>query len=396
MSHGKLASAMVAVFAALLLLSGAEAQTYFSRRVPSSEIGIHPYNSVGLVETRVLRDSYRGSAAVARDPRLLYSCAHLVYEYGRGWATRFAFKRGHNNFGDAPSESYVAARGYRVLAGYAPTRNFNDFNDDFCVAYGGAARFFGRALSIHADPAGAVSSGSTEKMILGYPSDLDHLPFYDTGRYYMHRTGPFATPFVDDEEGQGGHALADWVTTGSGNSGGPVVVWDSTSSSYQLAGILVSGSEFEYPLWFSGIYVLNSEADLAATDALGRSVDGVNKTRGNWRRGRVDASYARREIRFDNIPPQLTRVSLDLRITTDRRGDIDAFIRSPNGRVRVLASSNPDESTPDLVMENEDITSGFLYSNPRGVWRLFFRDVLPESPSLFEGANLHLRSRWLR
>jgi putative transposase len=83
-------------------------QVFSSRTVGSGTVFIPPYNSVGLVETRVGRGFYRGSAAVARDSRLLYSCAHLVYDYRKGWASTFAFKRAHYRHGEVINRKRVA------------------------------------------------------------------------------------------------------------------------------------------------------------------------------------------------------------------------------------------------------------------------------------------------
>jgi hypothetical protein len=61
------------------------------------------------------------------------------------------------------------------------------------------------------------------------------------------------------------------VTTGPGNSGGPVLVEEG--GDWKLAGILISGSYTGI-----GIYTLNSASEAAAADVLGLSLDGVSRT----------------------------------------------------------------------------------------------------------------------
>jgi hypothetical protein len=213
----------------------------------------------------------------------------------------------------------------------------------------------------------------------------------------MHHTGLFTDPFLDDQEGQGGHYTADRVTTGSGNSGGPLVVWNPSSSKYELAGILVSGSDYSDDIWFAGVYALGSEALNAAQDALGIARSGLSTRRSNWSLGWIknaSQTFARRSFDFRGAPPQTIEVSLSLDIRTGRRGDIDAYVRSPGGRVRVVAWRNANDAVQDLELSDHDITGGMLYANGRGIWTLFFRDVLPGNPSWFNGASMRIRSRW--
>jgi hypothetical protein len=63
--------------------------------------------STGLLESFVAGDWYRGSGVVARDSRLIYSCAHLFYE-SREWATDYNFYRANHSAG-YPDESTAAS-----------------------------------------------------------------------------------------------------------------------------------------------------------------------------------------------------------------------------------------------------------------------------------------------
>ena len=51
--------------------------------------------STGFMESYAAGGWYRGSAVIARDPKLIYSCAHLFYENGK-WATDYYFHRAYH------------------------------------------------------------------------------------------------------------------------------------------------------------------------------------------------------------------------------------------------------------------------------------------------------------
>jgi hypothetical protein len=351
-----------------------------------------PLSSVGLVETVVWGTPYRGSASVARDHRLVYSCGHLVYDNGR-WASVFRFARAYHSYLPPEWWQYQTARGFYKLAGYTPFGFFNDFDDDFAVAYASANGWFGPPLLIHSNPIQALESNE-QKMIAGYPADLDHTYAVDTGFYYLHRTGPFRQRYYDEDLSRaGGEYWREGVTTGGGNSGGPILVQEG--GQYRMAGVLVSGSF----LGGSGVYALGSEAEQLGSIALSHSTEGTSATRWAWPNGWIwDASsiYASRSFDFSSTPTQAMEVRLSLGIYTQRRGDIDAFVRSPAGRFKVVAWRNASDKTPNLILNDEDISDNFRFLWGSGVWQLYFRDVFSGSPSWFHYASLKIRSRWLR
>src|SRR5688572_7245907 len=93
-------------FAALLTIPAASAQTY-PHRVQQADLSSAPHNSTGLLFAEVGNYTYRGSAAVARDERLLYSCAHVLYDEGV-WATTGRFARVWHDT-DSPTNSQMLA-----------------------------------------------------------------------------------------------------------------------------------------------------------------------------------------------------------------------------------------------------------------------------------------------
>lgn len=371
----------------LLALAGTvsvHAQVYAPSPLAAGDyrLGTAPYSSTGLVETAFGSNYYRGSGAVARDPRLIYSCGHMVYDNGR-WAQIFEFRRAYTS-ATAPS-SFTSARGYRTLSGYTPNAYDDKFQFDFCIAYAAAGSTFGPAIVAY-DNASSALRGAGTKMILGYPATLDFNGA--NGGHFMHQTGPFNWTFRQE---LGWYYGIENVTTGGGNSGGPVLVHDGTA--YRLAGVLVSGGVNSY---YSGIYALGPDAKTAADLALGATPALSNSTRSSTTAAAISdgwLTYSSRSFDFTGVPSTTVRATFSLAIDAARRADIDAFVRSPSGRVRVIASSSRTGSGANLYVNGADLSSTFASDNASGVWRLYFRDAIRSNASRFVSATLSLASR---
>jgi len=183
----------------LCVTSGAVGQVY-PNQVSSWELGIAPQRSAGYVEAYFGNRPSMGSGSVALDPRLVFGCAHVVYNNGR-WAGLFAFARAYSSFYRPSFSNYNIARGFWILNGYAANKSDDYFDYDFAVAYAGYSGNFGPALPLVSDPYSALT-GSASKRILGYPSYLDYFLEnfwqYTRGYFYMHKTGDFTSPFKLD------------------------------------------------------------------------------------------------------------------------------------------------------------------------------------------------------
>lgn len=387
-------SVSVAVLACLAASSAFAWEQHTPERVRESYPGTDltttaPYSSAGFVRTIVGKQTFSGSGAVAQDKRLLFTCAHLMIEKGR-WSMLTGFRRAWDSEYSPDDSGTVFARGYYVFSSYTGTRNRGyDFDLDFAVAYAKAGEVFGPdALALNAagptDPDGLenLTSVSVQKTILGYPSYLDHN--FEEGYYYMHQTGPFtgAGPsFEAFTQELGSYYGIDYVTTGPGNSGGPLLV--RRDGDWMLAGILVSGS-----FRSAGIYAIDSYAkslaNSALADANGDTVDaGGSSASATARLTRPIAltdgtsKYSSLRIAFRGIVGRVTKVLLDLNITAQKKGDLDAYVRSPAGRIYVLASSDPATAGSNLVLDDQDISGAFSRTNPNGNWQVFVRDNEP-------------------
>lgn len=374
----------LAVVIAAAGIVAAQAQVYVPARIGVGDyrLGTAPYSSTGIVETGFGTTYYRGSGAVARDPRLIYSCGHMVYDSGR-WAQVFNFRRAYT--GASAPTSFSAARGYRTLSGYTPNSYDDKFQYDFCIAYAASGSSFGPAIGYY-ENASTSLRGSGSKMILGYPASLDYNNA--DGGHFMHQTGPFTWPFSAE---LGWYYGINNVTTGGGNSGGPVLVHDG--SSWRLAGVLVSGGVNSY---YSGIYALGPDAKTASDLSLGVTPTLTDTTRTSSSAAGIPDGwpvYSSRAFDFTGVPSSTVRATFSLAIDAARRADIDAFVRSPSGRVRVIATSSTTGTGANLYVSNSDLSSTFASDNASGVWRLFFRDAIRSNASRFVSATLKLSSR---
>jgi hypothetical protein len=338
-------------------------------------------SSTGYLESRIGRDWYRGSGVVAKDPRLIYSCGHLFYEKGI-WATDQIFYRDWNSSRAPAPSTGVRPRGFRYFTSYASRTDQNGqdsesaFSADFSVLYG--FQPLGPAIATLADGRSAVASPRL-KRIVGYPESLDATGA--RGYYYQYGTGWFPNAAT---YGQGNYREFDGVTTGGGNSGGPVFVQDEGGASYSLAGILVSGS-YET----AGIYALDASSDELAAAALGSP--GVTRRFANRKPLRLPdgaARYSSRAVRVSGFAGNVTHLGFDLSVKTARRSDLDIYLVSPAGRIRWINKSRSREKRGGIAMRDADFSGKFRGAPANGVWKLKMRDAVPGSAAKFRKFSL--------
>jgi len=165
-------------FSSLPLIPATGKSQYLPNYFPSPifpgqpTLQVHPYSSVGYIESKFGRSWYSGSGAVASDPRLIYSCAHLFSDIGV-WASQVKFSRQYSAIKKPSPKQFAATRGYRLLSGYTPNYFDYQFEKDFAIVFGGLQSSFGPALPKHPELEEALLSESP-KMILGYPSYRDY------------------------------------------------------------------------------------------------------------------------------------------------------------------------------------------------------------------------------
>lgn len=377
-------------FAAVILLSvllqpvTTEAQNFFPRRVTPSLLTQPPYSSAGIVAS----DFAMGSGAVAHDRRLVYTCGHVFFDWGR-WSRSFRFARAYNRAATPPLRAYRPLRGYRYLSSYSGSSSAQGFSSDFAIGFGSTSSDFGPVLAVPPGPAISLVRSAASKFILGYPERMDFNGV--AGGSFQHRTGPFNRPF---RPVFGPFHWIPNVSTGSGNSGGPLLV--RQGSRYVLAGVLLSGSQTT-----AGIYALDATSIFMAREALiqaGALPPGPTRWTNATNRQRLalpdgSSAYQARYLRVAGQGTDLRRLFLTLEITTTFRGDLDVYIRSPRGRVRWVQRRDPQAWRPHLRLRQYEITGDFLGSNPNGTWGLFMRDGFPQDRATYHYATLRFGTR---
>ena len=365
-----------------------------------------PYSSVGLVRAHIAKATSVGSGVVAQDPRLLFTCAHLLYFKGR-WAELVAFRRAWNAETAPDDSATVFARGFFFFSGYtANKKRLYDFDMDFAVAYAQSGETFApSALALNdgtggdPDGLGNLTSKSTSKMVVGYPFYFfDANANFQNGLFYMHQTGSFTGA------GPAGDAFypifstfygINYVSSGPGHNGGPLLVLKDDD--WRVAGIVVNGGYDG-----TGIAVIDSYAKGIANAALAAAVSdspdsgsstysAVAKLKKHLLLADGGLKYSALKISFSRIPGWVTKVRMNLDITAQKRGDLDVFVRSPAGRVYQVASPDPNAGGSDLILNDHDISSAFSRSTPNGKWEIFVRDATANgSRAQVNGASLQL------
>jgi len=347
----------------------ASGQVYFSKRGMFDE-------STGYMESKSKDGWFRGSATVARDSHLIYSCGHLFYEKGV-WSTRYLFYRNYDGQSAPQFSTGVAPRGYRYFIQYATnvkaagSNSARAFSYDFTVFYGNNS--FGPAVDCWPNGAAAVRSGRP-KQIVGYPAEIDYTG--DSGDYYQHGTGwfPYAADQVRDD-----YYFFKKVSTGPGNSGGPIFVQDESGSEYALAGILVSGSYST-----AGVYALNADSDSMASAALG--LENLTKTFTNTKDAVLPDNgdeFVTRQVNATGFTGNVSNLTFNMSLNTPRRGDLDVYLRSPSGRIRWI-SKNSGTAGANLNIHNADYAAKFRGHAANGQWTLNMRDSVKGNRATFD------------
>lgn len=347
-------------------------QLYYSKRDFVSE-------STGLLESKTAGDWYRGSGVVARDKKLIYSCAHLFYEAGE-WATDYNFYRACDDYYYPDESTGVSPRGLHYFTSYSSgvdaygSDSNRAFASDFTVLYGNSS--FGSPVGWWSK-GGPVLRSSRLKQIVGYPSEIDYTGV--TGRCYQHSTGLFS---YGAYQLRGGYHEFDDVSTGSGNSGGPIFVQDDSGDDY-LAGILVSGTRRS-----AGVVALDLSTHTMAGYALGlkdKTLTFSNTT--GYKLPDGSATYSSFPLRVSGFSGSVSKLKLNLSVSTKRRGDLDVYLKSPAGRVRWI-SKRSGGSLDNLEIIGTNLTSTYYGSQPNGNWELRIRDAVPGTRATFVKASL--------
>lgn len=184
------------------------------------------------------------SGAVVKDKRIMLSASHCIFRTDRTnpwqgsleWFLRYASANVPVAGQGKPTRGYWYFTSYADAVRMSTMNSNQSFDLDYMAAYA-YAPLSEEAAPYFVDGQAAILRNPW-KQTLGYPSSLysGAHPY----RYYMHANGPWTAQCKTE---YGSFILCSEVSTGPGNSGGPVFAWDPQSSRYGYAGVLVSGLE---------------------------------------------------------------------------------------------------------------------------------------------------------
>lgn len=389
-------SLLPAVASALLLLPSLNAQN--SR--PLTSMPPFPFSMTGLIDS----GDYTGSGAVVRHPRIVVSCAHVVYDETLGtaagaWTLQSRFYRAHLA-GTFPTTGGVALRGYMrwgTYASYVTTLGGDSneaFSTDFVAHFTYSDIVTGAAAPFWTDGVAALNS-NRQKGITGYPAGL--YPSGSPNEYRMHTTGVFTQRLIPV---LGRYLEATGPSTGSGNSGGPAWVFDSATSTWRFAGVLVSGDEIATGGSSNMIGV--TAADSAAWSLVASAITAATTTTPAPLRAYAAAGLPRAipdgnttgttlSIAVSGAPVRIEALLLTLRVSHPSPNQLQVILRSPSGRsVTVVNRPSPDGAGLVLTARPVD---GFASLNPNGTWQVIVRDVVSGRTGSVTAASLQIGAR---
>jgi hypothetical protein len=255
---------------------------YTSKPIDAAYLTAEPYRYTGIS----MSDRIPCSGAVVVDTQLLLSASHCVFNWEaqanqNPWRpTPEWFLRYHAS--TIPiTGSGKQTRGYWYFSTYADTvRNIGvnspqAFDLDFHTAF--AFEPLAEQFSGYWHDGYEAFMSQTWKQTVGYPSD--NYPEQHPDKFLMHHNGPWTAAC---QTLQNSFVVCEEVSTGPGNSGGPVFVWSSTDSRYYYAGTNVSGlvRENDDPYDLSGINLIRTDEWAVINAAKDAALKGVGDNPG--------------------------------------------------------------------------------------------------------------------
>lgn len=377
-------------------------KTNSSQRVDSGLLNAEPYRHTGIVFAGDSTSSYRGSGVVAGDPKLFFTASHVLYDdVKKTWFMPPVWVGGYS--GDSDPGGGIYSRGYFRWTGYATVAEENGvdsrgaFSRDISLAWG-------LEDFVEGEPAAIDFKGTTNlkksklSMITGYPAELAYTG--ESGGYFLHSTEPDFTPFRSAVTTTGNYLFATHISTGPGNSGGPVWGQDG-SGQWKVSGLLVAGRPSEagvYAMSASVKSLLRAAAPVIATPRKStkavatvstdtcrmvmnkpkRIPDGVHR----W------TKIPLKSIRF----PEGSVVGaafLDLTITTAHRGDLIVAVLGPDGRM-VTVQDGQGAGEDDVIFDDLDLSPFLTDASAVGNWALLVQDRLTADPAVVTRLELEI------
>ncbi len=381
-----------------LLLAGnltvaAKPKTASPVKVPKYLTGEAPYRYNGVV----LTEAARGSGFCAWNQKTFFSAAHVVFGEETWEAPPFWIPK--QNAEEADVDRAILSRGYYRWIEYGDLAinpgSDTAFRKDVILGYAFENLIRNKPAKLNLNGEQDLRK-KTKSLITGYPAKNAYLN-EDIEGYFLHKTGPTVTPY---QKYSGKALLSTLVTTGPGNSGGPIWTQDKKKQ-WVAAGVLVGGLPSE-----TVVYGFSSDVN-----SLTRAVAPVIKTK----KGEPIASNGvtassfffphNEEIRLPDGATKWTsvrfgvnkfdtglvvsKVKLSLDIRTAHRGDLQIALEAPGG-YQVVVHNEGGANKPNFIIKDVDFTEAFADIEANGYWYLRVRDRLKGDICTLKSAVLEI------
>jgi len=376
--------------------SMADPKTTTPEKINPKRIGEDPYRFNGAV----LTDTARGSGFCAWNRHTFFTAAHVVFDDTAGkWELPPSWYPQANSE-ELKIEDAILSRGYFRWTNYADLvaagdSKYSAFSRDVALAFAFQKLIKGPPAEINLNGINDLKK-KKPTIITGYPADNLYEDKNLTG-YYLYKTGPVRTPYKP----YSGHALITTkVTTGHGNSGGPI--WTKNAKGdWNAAGVLVGGLPSESVVYaFSqdmssllsvakptlrpeiGMTELSKEISSTSQFFPYHKDQKIPDGRHSWTAFKIGVDLPDREAKLTAC-----RISLDIR--TKHRGDLQVVLQAPGG-YQALIHNEGGAGADDLIIKDMDVSAAFKDILPRGSWFLLVQDRLKGDIATFKSCVLEI------
>lgn len=385
--------------AGLLLLIGtlggtAAPKTASPVKIKPGQIEDDPYRFNGAV----LTSTARGSGFCAWNPHTFFTAAHVVFG-DTTWESPPDWYAAVNAATLQPGDG-IRTRGYYRWTEYgtlatALVPEESPFSQDVALAFAFRKLIRGTPAKINLEGSKDLKR-NIKTLITGYPAEN----FYtdkNLGGFFLHKTGPTVTPYGPYE----GKALTTTlVTTGPGNSGGPI--WSKNPKGKWIAsGVLVGGLPSE-----SVVYTFSKDINSlfdAVTPVIRPAIQSPEKVKGvsstsiffpyyraekipdgqhKWTTFKVKVSH------FGELD-QVKTVRLSLDIRTKHRGDLQVMLIAPGG-YEALVHNEGGAGKDNLNLSDVDFSTSFTGIVANGEWQVRVQDRLRGDIATFKSFVLEI------
>ncbi len=380
----KINTSVLVLLAGSSLLPAATPKTLSPERVPDPLIQEAPYRFNGVVYD----ETGRGSGFCAWDKKAFFSAAHVVFDNDKGeWNPPPLWNPAANSISLDKSNS-IQTRGYFHWTSYGvqamtPGADNNAFSQDVILGFAFRNLIQDSPAVLNLNGASDLQR-SISSLITGYPVENAYTGEH-FGGYFMYKTGPTVRIY----EPLAGRALdTTLITTGHGNSGGPIWTKDPVKG-WSAAGVLVGGlpSETTVYAFSKDVNYLTRAASLVVKSSPAQStlVPGVAEYSRFSSYGRDTEipdgvhQWTTFSLPVNGFDPTtvVLNVRLSMNITTTHRGDLQVMLVSPDG-VQQVVHNEEGADKDNLILNSKDYSETFKDIVADGTWQLRVQDRLVE------------------